>query len=78
MDPSELTRVVKIGKGLESEIVQQLMEFLCQNQDVFAWMHADMVGIYPEIMCHRLNIDPQVKPVRQKRRVLDVDCYKAL
>ena len=28
-------------------------------------------------MCHWLNIDPQVKQVRQKRRALDVDCYKA-
>ena len=37
-----------------------------------------MIGIHPEIMCHWLNIDPQVKPVRQKRRALDLDCYKAL
>ena len=34
------------------------MEFLCHNQDVFPWTHADMVGIYPEIMYYRLNIDP--------------------
>ena len=37
-----------------------------------------MVGIHPEIMFHWLNIDPQAKLVRQKRRVLDTDRYKAL
>ena len=41
-------------------------------------MHADIVGIHPEIICHRLKIDPQAKPVRQKQRALDVDHYKAL
>ena len=42
------------------------MEFLCHNQDVFTWTHADKVGIHLEIMCHRLNIDPQAKLVLQK------------
>ena len=36
VDPSEPSRVIKIGKGLKGELGQQLMEFLCQNQDVFA------------------------------------------
>ena len=48
------------------------------NQDVFAWTHADMVGIHPEIMCHRLNINPQVKAVHQNVRALDADHYKDL
>ena len=58
MDPNEHSRVVKFGKGLKGELGQQLVEFLSLNQDVFAWTHVDMVGIHPEIMCHRLNIDP--------------------
>ena len=37
-----------------------------------------MVGIYPEDMCHRLNIDSQAKQVRQKGRALDTDRYKGL
>ena len=32
-----------------------------------------MKGIDPSIMSHRLNIDPSKKPVRQKRRVMDVE-----
>ena len=42
------------------------------------WTHADMVGIYPEVICYWLNIDPDVKPVCQKWRVLDADRYKVL
>ena len=41
-------------------------------------MHVDMVGIRPEIMYHWLNIDSQVKLVRQKRIALDTNHYKAL
>lgn len=29
-----------------------------------------MVGIDPEVMCHRLNIYPKKKEVRQKRRLI--------
>ena len=58
VDPNEPNRVIKIEKGLKEELVQQFVEFLFLNQDVFAWTHADMVGIHPEGMCHRLNIDP--------------------
>ena len=63
VDPDELRWVVKIGKNLESELVEQLIEFLKKNLDVFAWTYIDMVGIHPDVMCHRLNIDPQLKLV---------------
>ena len=78
MDPNEPSRVIKINKGLNKELAQQLTEFLCHNQDMFAWTHADMAGIHPEIMCYRLNIDSQAKLVRQKWKALDTNCYKAL
>ena len=55
VDPNELSRVVKIGKGLKKELAQQLTEFLSLNHDVFVWTHAD---IHPKVMCHQLNIDP--------------------
>ena len=47
MDPNEPSRVIKIGKGLNKELVQQLTVFLRHNQDVFAWTHAYMIGIHP-------------------------------
>ncbi|KAM2040080.1 hypothetical protein ACFX16_034059 [Malus domestica] len=37
-----------------------------------------MPGISPDIICHRLSIDPKAKPVRQKRRSYDTKRYKAM
>ncbi|KAM2824587.1 hypothetical protein COP1_034477 [Malus domestica] len=38
----------------------------------------DMSGISPDIICHRLSIDPKSKPVRQKRRSYDDEWYEAM
>ncbi|KAM1542603.1 hypothetical protein PS1_012375 [Malus domestica] len=32
------------------------------NTKVFAWSYKDMSGISPDIICHRLSIDPKTKP----------------
>ena len=53
VDPYEPSYVVKIGKELKKELAQQFVEFLSLNQDVFAWTHAYIMGIHPEVMCHR-------------------------
>lgn len=37
-----------------------------------------MVEFDPEIMCHRLNIDPPKKGIRQKCRAVSGDCVIAL
>ncbi|KAJ9565054.1 hypothetical protein OSB04_001020 [Centaurea solstitialis] len=39
-----------------------------EHSDCFAWSHEDMVGIDPDIISHKLNVDPSFKPVKQKRR----------
>ncbi|KAL0400180.1 UNVERIFIED_CONTAM: Retrovirus-related Pol polyprotein from transposon [Sesamum radiatum] len=36
--------------------------------DVFAWTPQDLEGIDPRVISHHLNIDPYVKPVKQKKR----------
>ena len=37
-----------------------------------------MEGIDPSIMSHCLNIDPSRKPVKQKRRAIEAECYQGL
>ena len=78
VDDNEPSKVLKLGKNLSDELREAISTFLKQNLDVFTWMHSDMEGIDPEIMYHRLNIDPDRKPVRQKRRAMDVERYQAL
>lgn len=68
IDPSNPEKVLKIGSQLKPDLQKMLTEFLKNNLDVFAWSHADMVGIDPRVMCHRLNIDHTKKGTRQKRR----------
>ena len=65
MDPNEPSRVVKIKKRVK-EGTSIVVHKISLNQYVFGWTLEEMVGIHPEVMCHRLNIHPQAKPVRQK------------
>ncbi|KAM1769028.1 hypothetical protein ACFX12_046917 [Malus domestica] len=71
-------RMVKIGTTLSPPIRLTLISFLQENTEVFAWSCEDMPGIYPDIICHRLSIDPKTKPVRQKRRSYDAEQYEAM
>ena len=48
------------------------------NADIFAWSAADMSGIPPEIITHRLNIDPTMRPVKQKKRSFAPEKQKAI
>ena len=57
-----------IGSKLANDLRSLLTQFLRQNKDVFAWKQADMGGIDPTIITHRLNVSPSFKPVKQKRR----------
>lgn len=56
----------------------RLATFLKKNLDVFAWCHSDMVGIDPQIMCHHLNIDPEKRDIRQKRKPVREERVTAL
>ncbi|KAM2252165.1 hypothetical protein ACFX1S_006713 [Malus domestica] len=71
-------RMVKIGTTLLSPIQLALIFFLQENIEVFAWSYEDMPGISPDIICHRLSIDPKTKPVRPKRRSYDAERYEAM
>ena len=74
-DPKKSTR---IGADLEEKIKKDLIRFLNENIDVFAWSHEDMLGIDPSVITHRLNIYPSSKPVRQKKRVFTLERDNAI
>ena len=78
VDHKEPSRVLKIGKNLPEGVREAISDFLGQNLDVFSWAHLDMEGIYPNVISHGLNVDPNRKPVRQKRRAMDTERYQAL
>ncbi|KAL5550479.1 hypothetical protein UlMin_000655 [Ulmus minor] len=54
----DLTKTCKIGSSLTGQLRTDLINFLRDHRDVFAWSHEDMPGIDPKVIVHRLNIDP--------------------
>ena len=59
----EENKMTKIGTTLSLEMRIRLVQFLKENLDVFAWIHEDMPGIFLEVIQHKLNVDPERKPV---------------
>ncbi|XP_074576696.1 uncharacterized protein LOC141833212 [Curcuma longa] len=66
--PSHPHRVTQIATGLPEELKEKLVDCLTQNSDIFAWSTAEITGVSPDVMEHRLNTLPDVRLVRQKRR----------
>ncbi|KAL2240129.1 UNVERIFIED_CONTAM: Retrovirus-related Pol polyprotein from transposon [Sesamum indicum] len=73
-DPSKTTR---IGSSMK-EGEMAMIDFLRNNADMFAWSPSDFTGIDPEVIVHRLNVNPTVRPVQQRKRTLNSDKNDAI
>ena len=71
-------RTTRIGTLASPTVRQNLANFLKRNQDIFAWSHEDMPGIDPSVIVHRLHVNPDSPPVRQKKRVFAQERDKAV
>ena len=58
----------KLGKSLGYETQDQIAKVIARHLDAFVWFALDMPGIDPDFLCHRLTMDPKVRPVCQRRR----------
>ena len=58
--------MVQIESQLPRSLRDQLVDFLKEHRDVFAWSHEDMLGIDPSVIVHRLNVDLTYNPIIQK------------
>jgi hypothetical protein len=68
-----LDQTVVIGSDLSPDEEGNLVQFLQKNKDVFAWFAKDLTRVDRNFIEHRLNIDPSVKPQRQKLRKMSDD-----
>ncbi|XP_071704808.1 uncharacterized protein [Rutidosis leptorrhynchoides] len=66
-NPQHPEQKIKIGRGLSGETKFKLLNILASNTDVFAWKEVDMTGVPREIAEHKLNANPSLTPVRQKK-----------
>jgi len=72
-----LGRKVEIGSGMDPSIEADLCRVLRSNLASFAWTARDMPGISPDVICHRLNVNPKSKAKIQRRRRLNEEKAKA-
>ena len=74
----EITKTTRIGTTLSPKMRTRLIQFLKENLDVFAWSHGDIPGISPKVIQHKLNVNPERKPVQQRRRAFDLERDQAV
>jgi len=71
-------KTFKLGKTLDDETRDQIVRVISKHLDAFAWSASDMPGIDPDFLSHHLAMDPQVKPVRQRRRKFNEERRQAI
>ena len=62
IDPEKFFQV---GSELPPQEKEELIGFLRENVDVFAWDTYKTPGVDPSFICHHLNVNPSVTPKKQ-------------
>ena len=65
--------MVTISPALEQQQEQELLDFLSKNRDVFSWPASDHRSVSRDIIEHKLDIDPSIRPKKQKLRKMSDD-----
>ena len=61
-------RKVTISATLSREEELELLNVLQKNQDIFAWSASNLRGVSKDIVHHSLDIDPRMRPKKQRQR----------
>ena len=78
LDENNPEKYTRVGASMEKKTKQDLVQFLKESIDVFAWGHNDIPCIDPNVISHCLNVYPSSKPVRQKKRVFSPERDNAI
>jgi hypothetical protein len=57
---------VCIGVEISPTEQVELLQFLYKNMDVFAWSTSNLVGVSRKVIEHKLQVNPNAKPKKQK------------
>ena len=58
----DIDRYFQVGASMTNEDKVETLLFLIRNMDVFAWDLYEVLGMDPEFIIHRLNVDPSFPP----------------
>jgi hypothetical protein len=59
---------VCIGTETGQEEQAESLAFIDKNDDVFMWSTSDLMGVNRDVIEYRLQVNPSVKPRKQKLR----------
>ena len=59
---------IKIGKNLSEAVKHKILATVAEFRDIFAFFKEEMPGIPTSVTCHKLDIKPGYKLVKQKLR----------
>jgi hypothetical protein len=62
-----------ISQDLSLSEEMELLLFLDKNSDVFAWQSSNLTGVSRCIIEHRVQVNPSVKPKKQKLHKMSVE-----
>jgi hypothetical protein len=66
LDSATPKQIILISEDLLAVEEERLLSCLNRNKDIFAWSALDLVGVSRTIIEHNLDIDPAVRPKKQK------------
>ena len=65
---SDIDIYFQIGISMEDQDKVEMLLFLIQNVDVFAWSPYEVLKVDPKFIIHKLNVDPSFPLRKQKPR----------
>ncbi|KAK4398069.1 hypothetical protein Sango_1282400 [Sesamum angolense] len=71
-------KTTKIGTTMRPSTEEHMIQFLKKNKKVFAWTMTDLHGISPDVITHKLSVNPNAKPVKQKKRMFEAERSQAI
>ncbi|XP_021737362.1 uncharacterized protein LOC110703889 [Chenopodium quinoa] len=78
LQPGVPGRVVRVGSDMDVDTHCHLVELLRESADVFAFSADEMLGIHPDVIVHKLNVDRRARHVRQKKRNFSTEKIEAI
>ncbi|KAL0416159.1 UNVERIFIED_CONTAM: Ribonuclease HI [Sesamum latifolium] len=76
--PGDPDKITKIGSKMKEDVRDQVIKCIRRNKDIFAWTPQDLEGIDLGVITHHLNLNPTIRPVKQKKRHFGVEKDKII
>jgi len=74
INPKPIFISERLPLSKKEDLIYLIQEYI----DVFAWNYEDMPSLDPKVAMHHLNINPDMKPVKQQQRRFHLEIMNAI